>query len=328
MHLLLEKRVLPLALVSAALGLGAASAPSASAHGIIEIRDETLSFRATDFVSRDALTVTQSGSQISIVNPTGFGGLDPGDCRPGRVDIETGYVIEALCPRSGIQNLRINSGEREDDIDVRVDLPTRVIAGGGADTVTTGASDDNISGGPGDDTIDPGSGSDKVDGGDGDEQLKLRDTLPDDVTCGPGNDAAEFDPFDQFAGDCERAPIVALGQREDEVAPHPTIRNAARQRGAGRLIVRATSDEPTTFVAQAAIVIGSQDFALRPGRGRLETTVGAVELQPRMSARTARIVRRALRSRRKVRLFITVVATDDHGNSSIANARTITLTRG
>jgi len=319
----LGNRVLTVALTSLALGLSAAPAWG---HGIVTIDDEQMSFRATDFVSRNAITVTQTGSTISLVDSTGFGGIDPGDCRPGRVDLESGYVIEALCPRAGIGALRVNAGEREDDINVKVNLHTRVIGGGGIDTITTANGDDNISGGDGNDVINPGGGTDKVDGGQGSDTLRLKDEAPDESDCGAGNDMAEFDAFDRFTPDCEKAPLTALSAANaDDVAPHPTVRTATRQRWDARLQVRATSDEPTTFVAQAAIVIGEHDFSLRPGRGRLEETVGAVELRPQMSERVRKIVGRAIHERRKVRLFISVVATDDAGNSAIANAKTITL---
>jgi hypothetical protein len=321
MHLL-GTRVLPVALTATALALSAAPAWG---HGIVTVDDELLAFRATDFVSRNAITVTQTSSQISIVDSTGFGGLDPGDCRPGRVDLESGYVIEALCPRAGIGALRLNVGEREDDVTVKSNLPTRVIGGGGIDTITTGSGDDNISGGDGDDVIDPGAGTDKVDGGQGDDTLRMRDTAPDEVRCGDGTDASESDAFDLLAPDCERTPLEALAADADEIAPHPTVRAATRQRANGRLSVRATSDEPTTFVAQAAIVIGEHDYSLRPGRGRLSETVGAVDLRPRMSARVSRIVQRALDRHAAARLYISVVATDDSGNSAIVNAKRITL---
>jgi hypothetical protein len=319
----LGNRVLTATLAVLALGMGAAPAWG---HGIVTIEDETMSFRATDFVSRNAITITQTGSTISLVDSTGFGGINPGDCRPGRVDLESGYVIEALCPRAGLGALRVNVGEREDDVNVKVNLPTRVIGGGGIDTITTANGDDNISGGDGNDIIDPGGGTDKVDGGQGSDTLRLKDEAPDASNCGTGNDMAEFDAFDRFTPDCEKAPITALSTADaDDVAPHPTVRTTTRQRWDGRLQVRATSDEPTTFVAQAAVVIGENDFSLRPGRGRLDETVGAVELRPLMSARVKRIVGRAIHERRKVRLYVSVVATDDAGNSAIANARTITL---
>jgi hypothetical protein len=318
----LENRVLLATLAAVALGLGAAPAWG---HGIVTIEDGQMAFRATDFVSRNAITITQTGSTISLVDSTGFGGLDPGDCRPGRVDLESGYVIEALCSRSGIETIRVNSGEREDDINVKVNLPTRIVGGGGIDTITTGTADDNISGGDGNDVINPGGGTDKVDAGQGDDTLRLKDNAPDETDCGTGNDAAEFDAFDLFAADCERAPLTALSSDADDVAPHPTVRTTTRQRWDSRLQVRATSDEPVEFVAQAAIVIGEHDFSLRPGRGRLEETVGAVELRPQMSDRVKRIVGRAIHEGRKVRLFVSVVATDRSGNSAIANAKTISL---
>jgi hypothetical protein len=290
---------------------------TAGAHGIVTREGGTLAFRATDFVSQNNILVTQSADYISILDDRGAGGIDPGDCRPGRVALSTGYVIEALCARAGVTRLRINTGEREDDVEVRSSLPTTVIGGGGIDIVRTGAGDDEIRSGSGADRIDPGPGRDVVEAGEGDDVLRLEDGQADQARCGEGRDFVVFDaPLDRIADDCESMPLRPLA---DNDAPRIRVSAAARQRWSGRLVVRAAADE------QARFVVRDQALALRPGRGKVDSDVGAAELRPRMNARVRGAVRRALARGDRVRLFVTVVATDATGNSSVRNVRPITL---
>ena len=301
-----------------------AAAPSALAHGIVERDGAVLAFRATDFVSRNDISVAVSSGSISIVDSTGLGGLDPGDCRPGRVDLDTGYVIEALCSRSGVGQVRINVGEREDDVTADIPLPVRVIGGGGSDQIRTGPAKDLVEGGGGDDRIDAGGGEDRIVAGAGSDVVAAQDGAKDNVLCGEGLDAvATFDVgIDDIFDDCEPG---APRPREDDTAP--VIRAAAdvRQRARRSLSLRATADEPTRFVAQASMLVRDRDFPLKPGRGALTSPEGAVLLNPQMTARELRIARRAIRDGQRVRVFVAIVGTDGSGNSSIRNLRTITL---
>jgi hypothetical protein len=309
--------------VVVAVLLCAAAAPAAQAHGIVERDGNVLAFRATDFVSRNDISVVQSGETISIVDSTGLGGVDPGDCRPGRVDLDTGYVIEALCDRSGVGQVRVNVGEREDDVVADIGLPVRVIGGGGSDQIRTGPNNDRIDGGGGDDRIDGAGGQDAIQGGGGNDQVAAQDGTKDAILCGEGLDSVtSFDPIDGIFDDCEPGPPRP---REDDTAP--VIRAAAdtRQRARRSLSLRATADEPTRFVAQASMLVRDRDFPLRPGRGTLTSPEGAIVLQPRMSERELRIARRAIEDGKRVQVFVAIVGTDGSGNSSIRNLRTITL---
>jgi hypothetical protein len=298
------------------------AAGSAHAHAILERDDATLAFRATDFVSHNTVTVSMTGGSISMVDAAGVGGLDPGVCRPGRVGLQSGYVIEGICPRGDAADVRINVGEREDDVVADIAMPVQVIAGGGIDHVRTGAGDDNLDGGTGGDRLEPGAGEDLVRGADGDDTVLARDGVRDVITCGPGRDAVEADPIDAVASDCELATPAAF---DDQAGPELRVAADTRQRLVARPTIRASADEPVRFVAQAAIEIGATTLALRPGRGILAATPGAVALRPELSAREVRIARRALRAGRAVRLVVSVVGTDRTGNSSLRNVRTIQL---
>ena len=302
-----------------------AVAPPAFSHAIMERKGGVLAFRATDFVSRNDVSVQVSGSTISIVDSTGLGGVDPGDCRPGRVDLDTGYVIEALCARAGVAQVRINVGEREDDVVADIGIPVRVIGGGGIDHITTGPADDIIESGGGADRVRPGGGTDTVVTGEGEDQIERQDGAHDGLAGGDGRDAViSADPNDDVFDDCEPGPARPLA---DDTAP--AIRAAAdlRQRARSRVAIRATADEPSRFVAQASMVIRDRDFPLRPGRGRLRSAQGAILLRPQLSGREVRVARRALSRNQRVQVVIVVVATDRAGNSSIRNMRTITLRR-
>ena len=308
---------------AAALAVACAAAPSASAHAILVRDGATLAFRATDFVSHNDISVTTTGDAISMIDSTGLGGLDPGDCRPGRVDLDTGNVIEGTCDADGVERIRVNAGEREDDIVATVAMPVYAIGGGGIDRIQTGPANDIIDGGRGADRITAGLGSDAIYGGDGDDIILARDGAKDVVVCGAGRDAVDVDPIDELAADCEAAPAQPLA---DDTAPVVRIAVARRQRAARRITLRAAADEPVRFVAQAAMIVADQTFPLRPGRGVL-TPPGAVLLRPELEASEVRIARRALRRGQKVEVVVSVVATDAAGNSSLRNLPTIRLRR-
>ena len=316
------RRLLRTAVV-AVLVCGAA-APSASAHGVVERDGAVLAFRATDFVSRNDISVALTSSTISIVDSTGLGGIDPGDCRPGRVDLDTGYVIEALCSRSGVGQVHVNVGEREDDVTADIPLPVRVIGGGGSDQIKTGPGNDIVEGGGGDDRIDAGGGSDRVVAGAGADVVAAQDGAKDNVLCGEGLDAVATSDvgLDDIFDDCEPG---APRPREDDTAPVIGAAADVRQRASRSLSLRVTADEPTRFVAQASMLVRDRDFPLKPGRGTLTSPQGAVLLTPQLTARELRVARRAIRAGRRVRVSVAIVGTDGSGNSSIRNVRTITL---
>lgn len=305
-----------------ALLLGAVAAPPAFSHAVMEREGSTIAFRATDFVSRDEVTVTLRGDVISFLNPTGFGGLDPGDCRPGRVDLDTGYVIEALCSRAGVAQVRINTGEREDKIVADIPIRVRAIGGGGADEIRTGPLNDLIESGSGDDRIDPGGGEDAVFAGLGNDVIALQDGRSDIVSCHDGIDAVvSFDPVDRIIEDCEPGPPP---ERTDTTPPVARVALDRRQHARRNVSLRVTANEPARFVAQAYLIIGDRDYGLKPGRGTVSPP-GARLLRPRLSARELRLARRALRRHQRVRVVVAVVATDAAGNSSIRNVPAITI---
>jgi Ca2+-binding RTX toxin-like protein len=80
-----------------------------------------------------------------------------------------------------------------------------VIGGLGSDLLVGGPGPNDLDGGPGDDVIDGDGGRDVLHGGDGDDTIRARDGQRDDVSCGPGQDAALVDQLDSVDADCETA---------------------------------------------------------------------------------------------------------------------------
>jgi hypothetical protein len=75
--------------------------------------------------------------------------------------------------------------------------------GPGNDRVIGGAGDDTLYGGKNNDVVDGGGGEDMLFGDLGDDQVLAGDGIVDQVSCGDGSDAAQVDPLDVLAGDCE-----------------------------------------------------------------------------------------------------------------------------
>jgi hypothetical protein len=213
------------ALICGSLGLPAV----AEGHSIVRQSGGDTTYLSSDVVSLNTLEVSASGSEVRMYDPTAFGGIDPGTCRPGQANNE-GYVIEVFCPRANTARMRIELGEREDTLTSTLDVPLLAIGGGGADTlkgagqadvlvgnegndVLEGASgndqlngsegDDTLRGADGNDLLQAGPGADSVEGGAGDDDVRLRDGIADKVACGDGADKVDADALDEIGADCE-----------------------------------------------------------------------------------------------------------------------------
>jgi len=69
------------ALAAAALLLAPALA---SAHSLVRPAGAVVSYLSADATSLNTLSVRANGSRIEFRDPTVDGGMDPGDCTPGR----------------------------------------------------------------------------------------------------------------------------------------------------------------------------------------------------------------------------------------------------
>ena len=329
--------------VAAAVGLALAPAV-AGAHSLVRPAGAVVSYISADATSLNTLTVRANGSRIEFRDPTVDGGMDPGSCTPGELtDDANSWIIQTFCPTGGVQSVRLDLGEREDSATVSIDIPTTLLGGPGADRLQGGPATDQLSGDDGDDTLAGGGGADVVLGGlgvdeasgeAGDDDIRVRDGIQDVVRCGDGNDKVDADTLDEIAADCEtvvRTPTAAppsSGGR-DRAAPRVEVGAPARRRiGSSRkVLLFVTSTERGHVAASGALRIGDLALPINVPRRRISVGGGGTALTVTLSRSHARRARAALRRNRRVSLRLTVVATDEAGNSRQAEPVTIRLLR-
>ena len=107
----------------------------------------------------------------------------------------------------------------------------------------------------------------------------------------------------------------------DRTAPAARVRFTRRQ-DIDKLRVRARMSEPGTITARAIIDTGgllARIYNFRPARRKVKGGV-LTTLQPRLSAKNKRALKRALRKGKKLRARVTVTATDLSGNVTTIHA--------
>ncbi|HEX6026786.1 MAG TPA: hypothetical protein VFZ00_32615 [Solirubrobacter sp.] len=329
------------ALIAAAAGLLVA-APAADAHSLVRLAGGDALYLSQDATSLNTLTVRSVGNEIEFRDPTVDGGLDIGPCRPGDIGAD-GNAIQAFCPAAGITRVRIDLADREDTATITPTIPTEVLGGSGADTLTTGDVADTVNGGDGndrlatgagDDVVTGGLGIDDIDAGPGNDDVRAADGLADAVRCGDGIDRVEADGLDTVALDCETvtrtmtAPPEAGATATDKTAPKVdasavTLQRLGRRRPAVR--VAATSSERGTVGASGFLDVAGLSLPLASTSKPIRVAGGGAELAIRLTRREVREARKALRRKRRVIARLTVVATDAAGNSAAKRAPRIRL---
>ncbi|CAA9501505.1 MAG: Alkaline phosphatase [uncultured Solirubrobacteraceae bacterium] len=329
----------PLALAVAAL----LSPAAAGAHSIVRVNGGEVTSLSADATSLNTLTVRLRGSDLELSDPTVDGGMDPGSCRPGRVD-ESGFIVQAFCPRAGVTLVRLDAGDREDKVTAELPIRVALLGGEGADTLRSGPADDTLAGDAGDDTLAAGGGTDTLvgglgvdalDGGAGNDTVRVRDGLADTVRCGDGGDTVDADTLDEIASDCERVERTATVPPEDDGGGRdrtkPTVQaggpTVQRIGSAATVRVTATSSERGTLAASGFLDVGGLNLPLQSRRERVTVAGGGAEIRIRLSRSQVRQVRAALGKRRRVTVRLGVVATDAAGNSAETRAPRIRLTR-
>ena len=330
-------------LAAAAAVALALAAPGASAHSLVRPAGAVVSYVSADATSLNTLTVRGSGGRIEFHDPTVDGGMDPGDCTPGDVSADANaWIIQTFCPAAGVRSVRLDLGEREDTATVSIDIPTTLLGGAGADRLTGGPAADQLSGDDGDDVLAGGGGADimlaglgadELSGDAGDDDLRVRDGIPDRVRCGDGSDTVEADTVDEVAADCEAvvraatAPPPGFSAVPDRLAPRLAVGAPARRRirTSRRVRLFATSTEMGYVAASGALRIDGLALPVNIPRRRITVGGGGVELSLRLSATDWRRALRALRRKRRSSVRLTVVATDEAGNSRESRPVTIRL---
>jgi hypothetical protein len=280
--------------------------------------------------------------RIEFRDPPAYQGLDVGPCEPGEIRDDS-FPIQAFCPAGGVTRVRIELGNREDTATVTVGVPVDLLGGDGADGLTTGDEPDTIDGGLGNDRIVAGGGADVLTGGDGvdeidagggDDDIRVRDGLADTVRCGDGNDRVDADTFDALAGDCESAARTATapppesGQTAtDTTAPVVDAGAVTLQRLGSHGVVRVigTSTERGTLGASGYVSIGGLNLPLGNVSKPVTVAGGGVELTLKLTKRQLREAKRVLKRKRKVTVYLSVVATDAAGNSAQKRAPRIRM---
>jgi hypothetical protein len=318
-------------------------APAAGAHSLIRISGGLASYISVDAVSLNTLTVRPSGANIEFRDPTAYQGTDAGNpCTPGEVN-GAGELLQAFCPAASISQVRIDLGDREDTAVVAPGVPSTVLGGEGADALTMGDAADSVDGGGGNDRIaaggggdivDAGLGVDDIDAGPGDDDIRVRDGEADTVRCGDGGDRVAADGADTVAGDCEAvsrtatAPPAGSGTTAtDKRPPVVDVSAVTMQRLGRRGVVRVvgTSSERGTLGASGYIDIAGLRRPLGNVSRRITAPGGGAELALKLSRSLVREAKRALRRKRRVTVYLSVVATDAAGNSAPKRAPRIRI---
>ena len=180
-----------------------------------------------------------------------------------------------------------------------------------------------------------GLGVDEVSGEAGDDDIRARDGLQDVVACGDGADKVDADTLDEIAADCEtvvrtptQAPPGDSGAR-DRAAPRVEVGAPARRKvGASRkVLLFVTSTERGYVAASGALRFNGLALPINVPRRRIAVGGGGTALTVTIPRGHWRQAQRALRRNRRVTLRLTVVATDQAGNSRSAKPVSIRLTR-
>ena len=145
----------------AAIATSLAVAPAADAHSLIRVIESDALYLSQDATSLNTLTVRSVGNEIEFRDPTVDGGTDIGPCRPGDIGAD-GNPTQAFCPAAGVTRVRVDLADREDTATITPGIPTEVLGGSGADTLTTGDVADRVDGGEGNDRLATGGGDDVV----------------------------------------------------------------------------------------------------------------------------------------------------------------------
>jgi hypothetical protein len=316
---------------------------SASAHSLVRPGGAVVSYLSVDATSLNDLVARADGNRIEFRDTAVDGGIDPGPCSPGDVDAQ-GFIVQVFCPLAPVRRVRVDLGDREDSATVTLPVPVTVLGGNGSDRITTGAPGDEVDGGTGndviasgdgDDVVQGGAGEDEIDAGAGADRIAARDGTADVIRCGAGDDVVDADSFDTADPSCEGVTSADLPPDQSAAYDIPgpprlqvgaPVVQPARRGGAVR--VYATVSERASVSASGFVAAtGLRLPIVRLPRREVSVAGGGVALVYRLRGRPWRAARRALARGRRVRVRLTVVATDPGGASRSRRAPAIRLVR-
>jgi Ca2+-binding RTX toxin-like protein len=337
---------------------------AAQAHSLVRVEGGQLRYLSADTTSHNTVTITDTGANYRIDDPTVDGGMDPGPCTPLRLDSQ-GNVNQVDCSKSGITSLRVDIGEQDDTARIDVALPTillggpgndslqsatandvvngeagndTIVAGGGNDTIAGGDGDDSIDGGAGDDVLHGGAGTDTIKAGDGNDDLRTRDGIPDNIDCGAGTDVVTADDQDPAGSGCERVDRAVgdanAGQpeqtvvRADRTAPLLKVGGLRVQHvGARRLVLLVASSEAGVLDLSCSVRVAKRRLALMKRQVTVVTDGAGFAVRFALSRKVLSALRRALARGSHPTALLSANAGDRAGNRSGATKRQVRLVR-
>lgn len=126
----------------------------ADGTAVVQTGNGRLTFTAGNDSSND-VDVSLSGGTYSVV--------DTGATLVAGTGCTSVNSHEASCSASGVDELRVRTGDLADEITSSAGTDTTVFAGPGDDAIATGSGDDRLDGGTGNDVVDGGAGLDTAD---------------------------------------------------------------------------------------------------------------------------------------------------------------------
>lgn len=294
----------------------------ASAHGFLTVEASLLHYMTNDVGLGVPITISSPARGVIQLLDTGSrGGFDWGPCLPKT-------ERRAQCRSKGIASILVQPFDGDDTVSIEVATPARVEAGEGNDTVHGGYGADTLDGGPGNDSLSGGDGVDSLSGGDGDDTIDARDGLPDQISCGPGNDSVAADPSDTLApGECEKVSVAEPPPDTTAPAISLDVPSHIKPGGRGSLSVGVVSDEPGTFSVKGKVLVRRQPIGrLSSATGRPDAADQRWTLHPSLTKPLRRKVARALGDGDHVTAVLDITADDLAGNRSSRRTK-VRLTR-
>jgi hypothetical protein len=190
-------------IVAAAAAL-AVVAPTPALAGTARLKDvadpdlgavQVLVYRA-DSGERNVVRAGFAGRSFTLSDAAG---ITPG---PGCVAQGSTKVSCPLASGKGTGGFALVLGDRGDSA-ASSGAQALIAGGGGNDRLSGSRSPDTLGGGSGNDRLWGRGGQDELAGGSGNDRIRARDTFPDTVSCGRGQDVASLDALDYFADRCE-----------------------------------------------------------------------------------------------------------------------------
>jgi hypothetical protein len=265
-------------IVAAAAAL-AAVAPTPAVAGTARLKNVT----DPDLGAVQVLVYRADPGERNVVS-TGFAGgsftlSDTAGVTPGAGCVAQGAtkVGCALASGKGVGGFALVLGDRNDS--AASSGAQALIAGGrGNDRLSGSRHPDSLLGGPGNDRLLGRGGQDELVGGSGNDRIRARDTFPDAVSCGPGQDRASLDALDYFPGGCEQV-------RRSDTAGATVLDLLTSKSGSARVAVGCPADavgkcRGTVSIRQKGRSLGKARFNVkrrRIGFGRIRLPADTVQ---------------------------------------------------